>query len=71
MLQLLAEVHGYLAARGVQAALIGAGAMTVAGYVRSTQDLDLLALAPHLLDEAFWSGFPAGHGIGLGPRFGH
>jgi hypothetical protein len=36
-------------------ALIGAVAMATYGVSRSTVDLDLLALSPRLLDEAFWA----------------
>lgn len=53
MFDLLHLVSAELGA--VPHALIGAGAMSVAGYTRATQDLDLLALDPRVLDRTFWS----------------
>ncbi len=63
MLHLLAEVHAHLSSRGTSSALIGAGAMTVAGYVRSTLDLDLFVLDPSPLDASYWQGLSREHEV--------
>lgn len=55
MFHLLRMVHERLNRASVPHALIGAGAMSVVGYVRATQDLDFLAVDPAVLDSAFWS----------------
>jgi len=57
VLEILASVSAYLVDRGVDHALIGAGAMSVVGYARSTQDLDLLTTNESVLARRFWSAF--------------
>jgi predicted nucleotidyltransferase len=55
MFELLGRVCGRLGT--LPHALIGAGAMSVVGFARATQDLDLLVLHQGVLDRDFWSGF--------------
>lgn len=54
MFDLLRGVHDTLDRAAVSHALIGAGAMSVVGYVRATQDLDFLVVDPAVLEPAFW-----------------
>lgn len=53
MFDLLHRVSDVLGS--VDHALIGAGAMSVAGYTRATQDLDLLVLDEKVFDSGFWA----------------
>jgi len=52
---LLGRVVAHLDARSVHHCLIGAGALSAAGYSRATQDLDLLTVEDRVLEERFWA----------------
>ena len=56
---LLARIAGFLEARGVPHALIGAGALAVHGASRATADLDLLVVDRRCLDRSFWETLPS------------
>lgn len=49
-------VRRVLDAHGIRYALIGAHAMAVRGYPRSTVDIDLLTADARVLDDAIWGG---------------
>jgi hypothetical protein len=56
MFDLLRLVHDRLHKAAFPHALIGAGAMSVVGYVRATQDLDFLVISDRVLNASFWIG---------------
>lgn len=49
----------WLAQHQVPACLIGGSALSVRGYARYTEDVDLLVMDPRVLDTVFWTGGPA------------
>ncbi len=55
MLRLLERVTRLLAARGVEHALVGAGALAAHGVSRSTFDVDLLVTDRRVLDAQAWA----------------
>lgn len=55
MFELLGRVSSRLGQ--VPHALIGAGAMSVVGFTRATQDLDLFVLDEQVLEQGFWRDF--------------
>ena len=55
MFTLLGRVVAHLDARSVRHCLIGAGALSAAGYSRATQDLDLLTIDDRVLSDRFWA----------------
>ena len=56
---LLEAVSGYLQARAIPHAVIGAAALALHGISRSTFDQDILATNPRVLDDPFWQQFDA------------
>ncbi len=51
------RVISALDAHGIAHAMIGATALAASGVARSTFDLDLLTLDPHVLDQGLWTTF--------------
>jgi len=62
-------VRRVLEALGIRYALIGAHAMAVRGYPRSTVDVDLLTADARVLDEPTWTGL-RGEGAAIDARRG-
>lgn len=57
--ELVARVSTLLDDQGVPHRLIGAAALAAHGVARSTQDVDLLAVDPVVLDPSVWRDLPA------------
>jgi len=68
-MSLLALVAATLRQHRTSFAVIGAAAMAVHGFARSTEDLDLLAIDPACLDHAWWSTVSE-HGVSVDVRRG-
>ena len=66
---LLALVHDVLERRTIAHALIGAAALAVHGVVRSTVDIDLLAVDPACLEPTLWDDLRRS-GVGVDIRHG-
>lgn len=47
----------HLDGRGLDYCLVGSAALAVYGYLRSTDDLDLMTMDSSVIQPAFWAGF--------------